>query len=372
MVYIEVDDHEKHFSKTELIAGDLVFTKIGAGIGDVAVLPSDFDRYNFSQNVAGASVNQGKVDGHYLLAYLATKWGRQQLLRYMMPSGQGKLELRDIKKLRIARFESDEVGIAELVVKSEKALRESRTNQIEAQHLLEAELGLDKLLIQKPVGYTVNFSDLESSRRSDAEFFHVGYESFLAAAKNFRLGWQPLRNVTKQTTPNFDGRKEIVDVSYIEIGDVSVSNGSYQTSMVAPKDLPANAKIQLSGGEILISLVRPTRGAIAIVDDELTHTTVCSGAFFVCTAKEVSRREIIWLYLRCMKSVFEKYCGGTSYPTIDSRYIARFPVPLFDDALARRVQELVVQSKNALSESVHLLDQAKARVEKLIEEAVKP
>ena len=34
--------------KTELTPGDLVFTKIGAYIGDVALLPSRYKKYNFS------------------------------------------------------------------------------------------------------------------------------------------------------------------------------------------------------------------------------------------------------------------------------------------------------------------------------------
>ncbi|WP_157640143.1 restriction endonuclease subunit S domain-containing protein [Lamprocystis purpurea] len=77
------------------------------------------------------------------------------------------------------------------------------------------------------------------------------------------------------------------------------------------------------------------------------------------------------LYLRCIKNIFEKYCGGTSYPTIDSRYIARFPIPLFDAELASRVQKLVMQAKSALRESEQLLEQAKSRVEQLIEEAAR-
>ena len=66
------------------------------------------------------------------------------------------------------------------------------------------------------------------------------------------------------------------------------------------------------------SLVRPTRGAIAIVPDSLSDLTVCSGAFLVFNSKDINDREFIWLYLRIIKNLFEKYCTGTSYPTIRS------------------------------------------------------
>lgn len=46
----------------------------------------------------------------------------------------------------------------------------SRNLYYAAQQLLDTELGLDKLSFQKPVGYTAQFSELEQSRRSDAEY----------------------------------------------------------------------------------------------------------------------------------------------------------------------------------------------------------
>ena len=167
-------------------------------------------------------------------------------------------------------------------------------------------------------------------------------------------------------------RKHSCDFEYIKIGDVSIGNGAYTTTRINSKDLPANAKIELSGGEILFSKVRPTRGAIAIVNDELDCPTISSGAFYVCKANDINNREIIWLYLRSIRNVFEKYCGGTSYPTIDSRYIDKFPIPHFSKNFALRLRELVFESKNAKRKSDELLQQAKTHVEQLIEEAVKP
>jgi len=372
LVYIDAKDHKEHFNKTELTSGDIVFTKIGAGIGDVAVLPTDYKIYNFSQNVAGVSINREKIDGFYLLAYLATKWGRNQLLRYMMPSGQGKLELRDIKKIKVVRLGNSEAEIANLISCAEKSVRESQEKYLSAVSLLQSELGLDKLTFQKPVSYLTYFSEIEIFRRTDPEFFHVRYEPFLSSARGYTLGWNTLGAMTSRTLPNFDARKHSINFEYIEIGDINVGNGSYKTTTIYSKDLPANAKIELSGGEILLSQVRPARGAIAITKDIFDHPTICSGAFYVCTANDVNHREIIWLYLRTVKDVFEKYCGGTSYPTIDSRYIAKFPVPLFSSDLAVRIQDLVLASKQAQQKSDELLEQAKTRVEQLIEAAVQP
>lgn len=353
----------------------VVMTIIGATpeiVGRTAIVRSNDPRCVTNQNVAVIRTNES-YDPYFLTAYFQTKWGRDQVWRHARRTEQVNLNCREVERVLVPNPPlATQEAIGNLVRDSFAATDRGIELYKRAQQLLESELGLDKLTRPKSMGYVAKFSDLETSRRSDAEFFHIRYEPFTAAVKSYQRGWQPLRNLTKQTIPNFNRRKELGEVAYIEIGDVSVSNGSYAATRVAANELPANAKIELSGGEILISQVRPTRGAIAIVDDELSHPTVCSGAFYVCTANETSHREITWLYLRCMKSVFEKYCGGTSYPTIDSRYIARFPVPLFDDKLASRIQELVVQARSALRNSERLLKQAKTRVEQLIETAVKP
>ena len=367
--YIPAPDFHR-LRQYEVRNDDLMISVVGT-LGNVAICTQDDVPAMFS--CKSTLFRSDGVDPYFLLAYFNSVPGLLCMLRRQRGAIQAGLNIEDLKTIPVPRFgKGIELAIAGDVRTAHSKLVASRQAYEAAQQQLESELGLDKLTFQKPVGYIAKFSDLETSSRSDAEFFHTRYEPFLTAVKNYQRGWQPLKSITTHTLPNFESRKKSGDVSYIEIGDVSVSNGSYTANRMAVKDLPANAKIELSGGEILISQVRPTRGAIAIIDDELRHSTVCSGAFYVCTANEVSHREIIWLYLRCMKSVFEKYCGGTSYPTIDSRYLARFPVPLFDAELARHIQDLVVQAKTALRESERLLEQAKTRVEQLIEAAVQP
>jgi hypothetical protein len=366
LAFITPEKHNLEY-KTALETGDLMMVKTGRS-GASVVLDK---QCNVSQDVIAVKVHRDRVNPYYLALYLNTSVGSSEMNRWFQGQVQPHLSLDDARRILVALLPEDVQEKCEAQVKESARLRTESTNAYQQAHeLLESELGLDKLAFQKPVGYVTRFSALESSHRSDAEFFHTRYEPFLTTVMNYHRGWLPLKYLSTQRLPNFDGRKSSGDVSYIEIGDVSVGDGSYVANKIAVKDLPANAKIKLSGGEILVSLVRPTRGAIAVIDDELPHLTVCSGAFYVCTANEVSHREVIWLYLRCMKSVFEKYCGGTSYPTIDSRYISRFPVPLFDVELANDIQKLVLQSRNALRESEQLLEQAKTRVEQLIEEAI--
>jgi restriction endonuclease S subunit len=325
-----------------------------------------------NQNLAQIILNEEKLNPFYLITYFNSRFGIKSFERLQTGNVQPWLNLKQIGNLKIPCFDPEIQNLIGSIAEEGISNYFSSINLYsQAQQLLESELGLNKLSFKKPVGFTAWFSELELSRRTDAEFYHIKYEPFLDAARNYKNGCSTVGKLTKRTLPNFDAGKHEADFDYIEIGDISTNDGTYGKNQMNAVRLPANAKIKLSGGEILISQVRPTRGAIAIIQDHLTHESICSGAFYVCTANDPEYREIIWLYLRSIRNVFEKYCGGTSYPTIDSRYISKFPVPLFDHALAQEIKALIRKSKSAKQESEQLLEQAKTRVEQLIEDSVK-
>ena len=374
MTYIDVEDHERHFSKTELVAGDIVFTKIGAGIGDVAVLPPDFDRYNFSQNVAGASLNRGKINGFYLLAYLATTWGRQQLLRYMMPSGQGKLELRDIKKLRIARFENEEADISDLVVRSENALRNSRIKYADAQRLLDVELGMDKVTFQKPVGYVANLSEALVSQRIDADYFQTPYrqiENHLNRYATAQLG--TLVGIAKgievgsgayQAKGHPFLRVSNVKETGIELGpsDKYISSALYESLQIYRPQI----------GELL--LTKDGTPGVAMAVDQECNGIVSGGV--VRLKPKTDRIPIEYLALainsRACKMQVQRECSGALILHWKPASIRKLRVPILPTPTMDKIAALVSESKQARCKSEKLLEQAKARVEQLIQEATQP
>ena len=181
----------------------------------------------------------------FLTIYLNTRFGIGQIKRRAMRSiNQANVSGSEVRKILIMLPELQiQQKIADLVNVAYSKQSESISNYNEAQQLLEAELGLDKLTFQKPVGYTVWFSDLETSRRADAEFFHVGYDPFISLVKSYPLGWSPLGNLTSRVHPNFEAQKHSGDLEYIEIGDVSIDFGTYTTTKINSKDIPTNAKL---------------------------------------------------------------------------------------------------------------------------------
>lgn len=349
---------------------DILVTIVGNTVGLTGILDFDLGVANFTENCA--RIRDSKIPEGFLLAFLISKYGQFQVLREKVGTSQPKLSLERLRKFIIPIFGNSILQEVDcLVKKSSDQQKLSKSLYIQAQELLEKELGLDKLVLEKPKSYETSFSEVVNGGRVDGEFFHAKYTPILNSIINYKVGFSPLKSLVNIIQPNFKALNHKDEIfEYLEIGDVSILDGSYTTNLIDAIKLPANAKIKLSGGEVLVSQVRPTRGAIAIIDDELEKNTITSGAFFVFKMKEDIFREIIWLYLRIIKNVFEKYCGGTSYPTIDGHYLANFPVPLFQNELSLKIKGLVIQSKQAKKESELLLAQAKKQVEDLIEGAI--
>jgi len=311
------------------------------------------------------------MDNLYCLAFINSEYGQNQLLRYASGAVQRHINLKILEDFRIPFLNKIlQHEISGLISDAYSKHKKAQYLYIEAQHIIDADLGLNELKFDKSVGSETVASAIFKNNRTDAEFYQTRFTQLLSVVLKYKNGYKPFYDVAEQVLPNFVPHIRDANYKYLEIGDVSVHDGSYNTNLISAKDLPANAKIKLSGGELVISQVRPTRGAIAIIDDVLDYDTICSGAFFVCRILDANSREIIWLYLRSIKNVFEKYCGGTSYPTIESYYLRKFSIPNFETDISLKIKALITESIKARLEAKQLLEQAKKRVEKLIKEAV--
>ena len=289
-------DFHLSLSKSQVQKGDILIARSGS-FGTAAIYLED--QIINSADIIIVQLNDPRIDPLFAVTFMNTKYGFNQLKRFASGGVQGHVNLRILENLFLPIFEYNiQKEISDNLQRAYNALKASAERYQNAQHLLESELGLDKLNFKKPVGYTARFSELERSRRADAEFFHTKYEPFMSTVKAYSGGWSALNLVTNRIFPNFNGKRESEYYEYIEISDINISDGDYISNRLPTKLLPANAKIIPNGGEILISQVRPTRGAIAIIDDTLSYPIVCSGAFYVCTVNDPNQREAVWLYLR--------------------------------------------------------------------------
>ena len=304
----------------------------------------------------------------------------------------------DIYKCKIPIFPMPfQLEIEKLVKDSHKALESSKALYKEAEALLYEALGLDSKNPLQSILHShyeslpyhskqnENSVDAKSNQipnttiatlkesflktgRLDAEYYQSKYEDIERFIKNYKGGYGIVSDFFTQNKNICDFSKPYYN--YIEIGDINTSNGNINYNKIATNELPANAKIMVRKGDILISKVRPYRGAIGIVNVEKDNL-IASGAFVVLQEKGSIKKEFLQVLLRT--SVYKewvlRYNVGTSYPVIKDEDILNLPIPLFDSTTQIQIATYIQKSFELRAEAKKLLESAKAEVESALNNA---
>ena len=139
---IPTDIHNGQLSRSQLQAGDVVFTITGS-YGNAAVVPDNFAPANINQHSVRIRVDRSRVKPDYLAAFLNSSLCRPQMDRAATGSSRPALDYRSVRQLRIlvpSLAEQDEI-IKEVTAKIEDLRHlESRLSTIgdEMQSILES------------------------------------------------------------------------------------------------------------------------------------------------------------------------------------------------------------------------------------------
>jgi type I restriction enzyme, S subunit len=107
--------------------------------------------------------------------------------------------------------------------------------------------------------------------------------------------------------------------------------------------LPDNAKINIKKDDLLISKVRPNRGAVSIIDFE-TNDLVASGAFTILRQnnnKLTSETLQVLLRTKYYRDWLLKYNVGASYPVIIDSDILNLYIPIIDISIQQTISTFI-------------------------------
>ena len=353
---------------------DLVITlKHATKVGRVWIVEDDEPRI-FSRNVGLVRLRGNSPIRHsVLLLYLWTKAGQLLIERCATggTTGQITLPMSELRLLPIPPVsEGHQIEIDTLFWQSRTAARSAASSYEKAQQLLDSELGLDKLTFQKPVGYTVRFSDLETAHRLDAQHYQPRFRQLIDHMSTFpsalvreiriynRRGLQP---VYVQ-----NGRIDIVNSQHLGAKHIDYE-GLEKTTTVA---FTASPEAQIQNNDLLIY----TTGAyIGRTNVYLSDTpALASNHVNILRLRPGVDAAYMALVFQSVVGQFQtqKHARGSAQAELYPADIDRFVVPLLDANKQKVIGDLVRESLVKQQESQKLLEQAKARVEQLIEEAV--
>jgi type I restriction enzyme S subunit len=92
---------ENPYTRSRLKSGDIVMTIVGAGVGNVAVVPEWLDGANITQTTARIAVNTAKANPAFVELVLQGPVGRRNLERYVYGSAQPRMNLPHVGAFEI-------------------------------------------------------------------------------------------------------------------------------------------------------------------------------------------------------------------------------------------------------------------------------
>ena len=335
-------------------------------VGKAAIVPKNYE-YAFASYVFRLRPKTDIINSATLVSFLNSKYGRIEIEKYSMVGNQANFSPAKFRQIAIPIL-SKELNnkIEEIVYKSFELLEESKSLYSQAEDLLLGELGLKDWRPKNTLHTTKKFSDFAQSGRLDAEFYQPKYDEIEKVIKSYKGGYDIVSNLFNQNLDVCDYKK--TEYNYVEIGDVNVGDGSVSFNKVDTSELPDNAKRVLHKNDILISKVRPYRGAVAIIDFE-QEDLIGSGAFTVLQEKSSYKKETLQILFRTAvyKDWLLKWNVGSSYPVIKDEDILNLPIPILPEQIQKKIASLIQQSFECKAQSKQLLEDAKRMVEAEIE-----
>lgn len=142
-------------------------------------------------------------------------------------------------------------------------------------------------------------------------------------------------------------RRASTDFPYIEISDIDVRTGLVGHKVLPIGEAPSRARKVVRAGDVLVSTVRPERGAVGVVPDDLDGA-VCSTGFAVLRRKNgIHPFALAWLLKgEGVRRQMVKYNIGIAYPAIAEETCLSLVLPIGEDAL-KRLNEAASQLESA-------------------------
>lgn len=346
--------------------GEVVTTKIGF-LGYTTVLPNTYKRYFFRREITRVAIKNKKINPYYLSVFLNSKYGRSQVRRLSSGATRDRVLLVNQKNILVPiANDSFQLQIEQIVKSAHQKRTESGRLYNEAEELLLKELGLLDFEVKHSLSFTTTKSEISEAQRYDSEYFQPKYDEIIKKIEGYDGGWDFVRNQFRQNTTL--SKKDGEYCNYIEISDIDISSGEITPTRLGIKDIPANGKRKLFTNDLLISKVRPYRGAVSFIDFEVDNL-IGSGAFTVLQEKTDYRKEVLMIFLKTqfIKEFLLRYNCGTTYPVIKDEDILDLKIPLIKPPVQKQIAEKIQESHRLRKVSKELLEDAKRKVEEEIE-----
>jgi len=176
LAYIHEKD-KKLLVKNKVFDRDILITRSGT-VGLPIIVTKDVDGWFVSADFIILRVKKERINPYYLLAYLASKFGKQ-IIRFSIGGVQRHINTQNLEKVRVIILpDKFQFHIEQLVKQAYEKRKLAEQKYQQAEKLLYELLGISKEEIERleaEKAYETNFKDVRQSFRFDAEYYHPKY-----------------------------------------------------------------------------------------------------------------------------------------------------------------------------------------------------
>lgn len=348
--------------------GDIIVSTVRPIRNAVALVTSQEDGFICSSGFA--VLKPASVSPEFLFTYLKTKSIVELLDRKTTATMYPAVSWQDVFSTPVFRPDKNtENFITKRVQETQRSLRDSESLYRQAEEMLLKELGLDKLRLSQPKYYTVKLSQAREFHRLDAEHFQPKYDKLIRhLTKNCetkRIGEILAEPIQKGVTPDYVEEGSIVVVNSQHLGNTGLNFES--TDRTIEDFWEHNKRAQIRNSDVM---VYATGAYIGRTNVYLENEKAVAGVdILLVRPSHICNPLYLSIFLNAYPGITqaEKFASGSGQRHIYPEDIARFIVPLLPQSFQEKIADLLIKSHQARQQAKALLEEAKRKVEALIE-----
>ena len=360
LVFIKESLSEK-MKRYQVTDGDIVVSQRGT-IAMFSRVTNIFPKWNISANLISIKKSP-QIDFDYLLAFLNSFYGINQLYHKLSGQVQPKITTDDVRQILI--FVPDiekQREIAKFIQNSRHGQESSKSLYSQAENLLLTELGLSesKAWEDETLSYIVNLSEAKSAHRADAEYFQPKYEKIVSLIRtNGGTVLGDLATMKKGIEPGSesyqDEGKLFIRVSSLSKNGIEDKDQKYLSDELYQK-LKKNYEPKV--GEIL--LTKDATPGVAYVMKEPIEGIVSGGILRLKLKNEKVENEYLAL---CLNSVIgqmqaKRDGGGSIITHWRPEQIKNILIPILSENTQKEIEGIIKNAYQEIQKSNRIYSQA--------------
>lgn len=367
-----VDIPKETFNKFKLENNDVFFNRVNSEefVGRTGINKLTLNS-TFASYLIKLQPNEEEILPDYLNIFLNSKFGLRQIKKYARRAvNQANVNAEELKQFKIAMLSMDiQREVEKLSNESWQKSQKSEFSYQQVESLLLNELSLTDFDNIEQLSSIVNLSEIENARRMDAEYFQPKYKIIEDRVAKYNV--QKLGDLVLMKKGIEVGAEE-----YQEEGKVFIRVSSMTKFGIVESDQKClseklyeklKADFQPKKGEIL--LTKDATPGVAYALKENIEGIVSGGTLRLQLKDKKVEAEYLAL---CLNSVIgqmqaERDAGGSVIAHWKLEQIKNVLIPILPIETQKKISELVIAAHEARKKSKELLEQAKRKVEEMIE-----